>query len=90
MKAVVTGGVGFISSRLVEALIAEQFEVHIIDNLISGKKKYVHPQEIFHLAEISSDQIKSLIADIHPDVVFQLAAKPMSSAPFKIQGTTPW
>ena len=75
MKAVVTGGVGFIGSHLVEALIALQFEVHIFDNLISGKKKYVHPQAIFHMADISSEQVKSLIADIHPDVVLHLAAQ---------------
>lgn len=75
MKAVVTGGAGFIGSHLVEELLAEQFEVHIIDNLISGKQKHVNPQAIFHLADISSEQIKPLIVDIRPDVVFHLAAQ---------------
>ncbi|NRF95278.1 NAD-dependent epimerase/dehydratase family protein [Paenibacillus frigoriresistens] len=75
MKAVVTGGAGFIGSHLVEELLAEHVEVHIIDNLISGKQKYVNPQAIFHLADISSEQIKSLIEDIRPDVVFHLAAQ---------------
>ncbi|WP_084160318.1 NAD-dependent epimerase/dehydratase family protein [Paenibacillus alginolyticus] len=41
MKAIVTGGAGLIGSHLVEELLAEQFEVHIIDNLISGKHKHV-------------------------------------------------
>ncbi|MEW9700275.1 NAD-dependent epimerase/dehydratase family protein [Paenibacillus sp. SI8] len=75
MKAIVTGGAGFIGSHLVEELIAAQVEVHIIDNLSSGKLSYVHPQAAFHVADVSSEQIKPLLVDIRPDVVFHLAAQ---------------
>ena len=35
----VTGGAGFIGSNLVDQLILEGNEVHVIDNFISGKKE---------------------------------------------------
>ena len=41
MKMLVTGGAGFIGSNLVDQLILEGNEVHVIDNFISGKKKIV-------------------------------------------------
>ncbi len=37
MKALVTGGFGFIGSHLVERLIKEGYQVIVIDNLISGR-----------------------------------------------------
>jgi UDP-glucose 4-epimerase len=36
-KVVVTGGAGFIGSSLTEALVAEGAEVHVIDNLATGR-----------------------------------------------------
>jgi UDP-glucose 4-epimerase len=75
MKAVVTGGAGFIGSHLAEELLAGQFEVHVIDNLSSGKKKHLNPQAILHEEDISNENVKSLIVDIRPDIVFHLAAQ---------------
>ncbi|MBN1455089.1 MAG: SDR family oxidoreductase [Methanomicrobia archaeon] len=39
MKTVVTGGAGFIGSNLVAALLQDGHEVHIIDNLSTGKRE---------------------------------------------------
>ncbi len=37
MKAVVTGGAGFIGSHLVDALLVDGHSVHVIDNLVNGR-----------------------------------------------------
>ena len=36
MKCIVTGGAGFIGSHMVDRLVKEGHEVHIIDNLSTG------------------------------------------------------
>ena len=38
MRAVVTGGAGFIGSHVVEALLARGDEVHVVDNLATGRR----------------------------------------------------
>ena len=53
-KAIVTGGAGFIGSHLVDALIAEGYEVHVIDNLINGKKELINPKAKFYHVDIGS------------------------------------
>ncbi|KNH17521.1 UDP-glucose 4-epimerase [Priestia megaterium] len=96
MKAVVTGGAGFIGSHLVEELIRQGFNVHIIDNLISGKYDNIHPLATFHIEDICSDKAKQIILDEKPDVVFHLAAQadvsrsiqdPQYDADVNVQGT---
>ncbi len=74
-KVVVTGGAGFIGSNLVDGLIAAGYDVHVIDNLIAGKKEQVNPKATLHIKDICS------VSDIEPilkntDVVFHLAALP--------------
>lgn len=43
MKAVVTGGAGFIGSHIAEELVGRGYFVRIIDNFISGKEKNIAP-----------------------------------------------
>lgn len=43
MKAIVTGGCGFIGSHLTERLIQEGWEVRVIDNLSSGRLDNLNP-----------------------------------------------
>lgn len=96
MKAIVTGGAGFIGSHLVDALIARGDEVHVIDNLRSGCLENVNPHASLHIANISSREAKEIIVRTKPDVVFHLAAQadvttsvqsPNSDAQININGT---
>ncbi len=52
IKIVVTGGAGFIGSNIVDALIKNKYEVHVIDNLSNGKKENINPKAIFHNVDI--------------------------------------
>ena len=51
-KVIVTGGAGFIGSHLVDALVENGFDVHVIDNLSGGKKERLNPAATFHLVDI--------------------------------------
>ncbi|CAM3043994.1 NAD-dependent epimerase/dehydratase family protein [Filibacter tadaridae] len=75
MKVVVTGGAGFIGSHLVDALIANDAEVHVLDNLVSGKIENVNAKAIIQLVDICSKEAKQLIVRFKPDFVVHLAAQ---------------
>ena len=46
-KVLVTGGVGFVGSHLVDKLVATGVEVTVFDNLTIGKKDNVNPEANF-------------------------------------------
>jgi UDP-glucose 4-epimerase len=74
-KAIVTGGAGFIGSHMVERLIEDGYEVHVIDNLSTGYEKNIHPSAIFHkidLSEIDAVELSHIFKG--SDVVFHMAA----------------
>ncbi|BCB03441.1 NAD-dependent epimerase/dehydratase family protein [Bacillus sp. KH172YL63] len=75
MKAFVTGGAGFIGSHLVDTLISRGDTVHVIDNLSSGKKEFIHPSSVFHQLDICSPSVQRLILDEKPDVIYHMAAQ---------------
>lgn len=72
MKALVTGGAGFIGSHLTDYLISNGHEVIVIDNLIRGKKENIHPKAIFIESDIRDDLIGKHFQNI--DWVFHTAA----------------
>ncbi|OUX36965.1 MAG: hypothetical protein CBE33_04155 [Candidatus Pelagibacter sp. TMED273] len=76
MKYVVTGGAGFIGSNLVEKLIDDNHEVHIVDNLSTGKIDNCNGEAIFHNNDISDEKnlmnLKEIFSDA--DTVFHCAA----------------
>lgn len=77
MRALVTGGAGFIGSHLSERLLALGCEVVIVDNLSSGRLKNLdafknHPALSFHRVDIRNlEELKGCFSRI--DWVFHLA-----------------
>lgn len=74
-KAVVTGGAGFVGSHVVDALVADGFDVAVIDNLSGGKKENVNPKAVLHELDIR-DYDKILPVIDGAEFVFHLAALP--------------
>lgn len=75
MRAVVTGGAGFIGSSLVYALLGGRHEVTVIDDLSTGSMDNVHPGTSFRCLDITGPGLAEAIEVARPDVVFHLAAQ---------------
>jgi UDP-glucose 4-epimerase len=82
MRALVTGGAGFIGSNLVDRLLAEGHAVEVLDNLSSGKLSNLAEARSsrdhefsFHQADICDPTVSALIERRRPEVVFHLAAQ---------------
>jgi UDP-glucose 4-epimerase len=74
-KMVVVGGAGFIGSNVTEALVARGDEVHVIDNLVGGKREHVDSGAVLHEVDICDfEDIKPILEGA--DTVFHLAALP--------------
>jgi len=70
VRAVVTGGAGFIGSNLVDALVGRGDEVVVVDDLSSGRRDFVNPA-----ASLVEADIRGCIDAAGADVVFHLAAQ---------------
>lgn len=87
MRAIVTGGCGFIGSNLVDRLIELGHEVVVLDNLITGSINNLNPKAEFFNVDVNSeftsynaddpelgeDDLYAL-SNITADVIFHLAA----------------
>jgi len=78
MKALITGGAGFVGSHLVERLLEGGDEVYVIDNLSTGSIENIEPfkgRPGFHytIETILNEPVLAELVD-RVDVVFHLAA----------------
>lgn len=74
MRAIVTGGAGFIGSHVADALLARGDEVAVVDNLATGKHENLPAGATFHEQDIRAD-LAPLFEELRPEVVFHLAAQ---------------
>jgi len=75
VRALVTGGAGFVGSHVVDALLARGDEVHVVDNLSTGSRDNVAAGAELHELDIRDPAIQELGEQIKPDVVLHLAAQ---------------
>jgi len=73
MRAMVTGGAGFIGSHVVEALLARGDEVHALDDLSKGLPERVSDAAQLHVADIRNPD--EVFDAVRPEAVFHLAAQ---------------
>jgi len=79
VNVAVVGGAGFIGSHLVNYLIEERgCNVLVIDNLITGQKRFVHPKATFEHHDItgSEEYLNKLFKHHKIEYVFNYAAEP--------------
>jgi UDP-glucose 4-epimerase len=74
MRAVVTGGAGFIGSHVVDALLARGDEVHVVDNLATGSRENVAAAATLHELDIR-EPLEDLFREAGAETVFHLAAQ---------------
>jgi UDP-glucose 4-epimerase len=101
MKALVTGGAGFIGSNLVDALLARGNEVTVVDNVSTGKRENLE-QALGNGATLEEvdiregDAVSEVVGRTSPDVIFHLAAQidvrksvadPAADARINVEGT---
>lgn len=60
MKLLVTGGAGFIGSHVADALLKEDHEVHVLDDLSMGREENVPRRATFHRMDIRSEEVRGL------------------------------
>ena len=74
MRAVVTGGAGFIGSHVVEALLARGDEVTVVDDLSNGKRENVPAGRRLLETDIR-DGVSRIFDEARPELCVHLAAQ---------------
>ncbi len=74
MRAIVTGGAGFIGSNLVDRLITEDYEVVVVDDLSTGKKENLNKKARLYSMDLRDSELRKIFKD-KVDVVFHYAAQ---------------
>ena len=80
MRALVTGGAGFIGSNLVDALLERGSEVAVIDDLSTGRRENLdgaleRGAELVEADIAEAAAVGELVARVRPEAVFHLAAQ---------------
>ena len=76
MRAIVTGGAGFIGSHLVDALVARGDEVVVVDSLATGKREQLNGGARLVVGDIrDAGVLGETFRETRPEICFHLAAQ---------------
>jgi len=76
VRALVTGGAGFIGSHVVDALVERGDDVWVLDNLASGRRENVNAGSRLVEADVrDAGAVASAFAESKPETCFHLAAQ---------------
>jgi UDP-glucose 4-epimerase len=75
MKILVTGGAGFIGSHIVDRFVQEGYEVAVVDNLSTGKRRHVNRAAKFYRTDIRSWWLERAFRRERPVIVCHHAAQ---------------
>jgi UDP-glucose 4-epimerase len=73
VRAIVTGGAGFIGSHVVDALVTRGDEVTVLDNLSTGRRENVNAGARLIQGDVTT--AKEAFAAARPEICFHLAAQ---------------
>jgi UDP-glucose 4-epimerase len=95
VRAIVTGGAGFIGSHVVDALVSRGDQVAVVDSLVHGSRESVSVGAELHVRDIR-EPLEDLFEHVRPEAVFHLAAqadvrvsveRPVDDAEVNVLGT---
>jgi UDP-glucose 4-epimerase len=76
VRAIVTGGAGFIGSHVVDALVARGDEVLVLDDLSKGRKENMNEHVRLAIVDVrDKSAVAAVFDDVRPEVCFHLAAQ---------------
>ena len=75
MKIAITGGAGFVGSRLTRAYLDAGHDVLVIDNLAHGARQDVDGRARFYQLDIRDTKVQQVLRQERPDVVSHHAAQ---------------
>jgi len=86
-SAIVTGGAGFIGSHLSDRLLADGYEVVVVDNLATGLRERVPgAAELEEIDIVDFEALEKVVAAVRPKTIFHLGAQSMVT----VSVTDPW
>jgi UDP-glucose 4-epimerase len=89
VRALVTGGAGFIGSHVVDALVERGDDVWVLDNLASGSPRTSTRTPVLVEADVRDAALSQRVREAKPETCFHLAAQADVASRSRARRSTP-